>query len=53
MLRGFLVRIVMVKLLAQDCPDVTGGVFHIETDPVSAVEGMLSHIESKRKQIGI
>jgi len=43
----------LVKLLTQDCPDVTGGVLHIETDLVSAVEGMLSHIESKRKQISI
>jgi len=43
----------LVKLLTQDCPDVTGGILHIETDPMSAVESMLSHIESKRKKLGI
>jgi carbon-monoxide dehydrogenase catalytic subunit len=43
----------LVKLLTQDCPEVTGGILHLETDPVLAVDAMLSHIESKRKKIGI
>ena len=43
----------LVKLLTQDCTEVTGGQLHVETDPVEAVEGMLNHIETKRKQLGI
>jgi carbon-monoxide dehydrogenase catalytic subunit len=43
----------LVKLLTIDCKDVTGGILHIETDPIQAVDAMLKHIESNRKKLGI
>ena len=43
----------LVKLLTEDCRGVTGGVMNVETDAVKAVDGMLAHIESKRKKLGI
>jgi carbon-monoxide dehydrogenase catalytic subunit len=43
----------LVKLLTQDCKNITGGILRVEVDPVKAVEGILAHIEDKRKQIGI
>ncbi len=43
----------LVKLLTQDCKGVTGGVLNVEKDPVKAVDAILSHIEEKRKKLGI
>jgi len=43
----------LVKLLTVDCKDVTGGILHVETDKVQAVDAMLAHIESNRKKLGI
>lgn len=43
----------LVKLLTVDCKDVTGGILHVETDAVEAVEAMLKHIEANRKKLGI
>jgi carbon-monoxide dehydrogenase catalytic subunit len=43
----------LVKLLTQDCKQVTGGVMNVEQDPVKAVDGILAHIESNRKKLGI
>jgi carbon-monoxide dehydrogenase catalytic subunit len=43
----------LVKLLTEDCRDVTGGVMNVETDAEKAVDGMLAHIESKRNDLGI
>jgi carbon-monoxide dehydrogenase catalytic subunit len=43
----------LVKLLTQDCKDVTGGLLSVETDAVKAVDGILSHIEENRKKLGI
>jgi len=43
----------LVKLLTQDCPQVTGGLLSVETDHVKAVDGMMAHIEAKRKKLGI
>jgi carbon-monoxide dehydrogenase catalytic subunit len=43
----------LVKLLTEDCADVTGGVMRLETDAVQAVDGMLAHIEAKRKKLGL
>jgi carbon-monoxide dehydrogenase catalytic subunit len=43
----------LVKLLTQDCVDVTGGILHVETDVVAAVDGILGHIETNRKKLGI
>jgi carbon-monoxide dehydrogenase catalytic subunit len=43
----------LVKLLADDCKDVTGGLLNVEKDPVKAVREILANIEEKRKKIGI
>ena len=43
----------LVKLLTQDCKDVTGGLLNVETDAVKAVDGILAHIEANRKKLGI
>lgn len=43
----------LVKLLTEDCPDVTGGRLDVEKDPVKAVDGIAAHIEEKRKKLGI
>jgi len=43
----------LVKLLTQDCVQVTGGKLDMEPDAVKAVEGISAHIESKRKKLGI
>ncbi len=43
----------LVKLLTEDCVDVTGGVMRLETDAAQAAEGMLAHIESNRKKLGL
>jgi carbon-monoxide dehydrogenase catalytic subunit len=43
----------LVKLLTIDCKDVTGGILHVETDPIQAVDAMLEHIENNRKKLGI
>ncbi|MHA1344147.1 MAG: anaerobic carbon-monoxide dehydrogenase catalytic subunit, partial [Promethearchaeota archaeon] len=36
----------LVKLLTEDCKDITGGILHVETDPKQAVNAMLEHIEN-------
>ena len=43
----------LVKLLTEDCPGITGGKLDVEKDPVKAVDGIASHIEEKRKKLGI
>jgi len=43
----------LVKLLTQDCKQVTGGLLNVEKDPIKAVEAILAHIEENRKKIGI
>jgi carbon-monoxide dehydrogenase catalytic subunit len=43
----------LVKLLTRDLPSVTGGVLSVETDAVKAADGILAHIETKRKGLGI
>lgn len=43
----------LVRLLTEDCREVTGGVMNVETDAAKAVHGMLAHIESKRSKLGI
>ena len=43
----------LVKLLTEQCPEVTGGVLHVEEDAVEAAENMAAHIETKRKKLGI
>lgn len=43
----------LVKLLTEDCRDVTGGVLHMETDASVAADAILGHIEENRKKLGI
>ncbi|MHA1438401.1 MAG: anaerobic carbon-monoxide dehydrogenase catalytic subunit [Promethearchaeota archaeon] len=43
----------LVKLLTEDCKDITGGILHVETDPKQAVNAMLEHIENNRRKLGI
>jgi carbon-monoxide dehydrogenase catalytic subunit len=43
----------LVKLLTNDCKDLTGGILHVETDTKEAVDAMIEHIESNRKNLGI
>ncbi|MFX1529870.1 MAG: anaerobic carbon-monoxide dehydrogenase catalytic subunit, partial [Promethearchaeota archaeon] len=43
----------LVKLLTQDLKDITGGILHVETDPIQAVDAMLVHIERNREKLGI
>lgn len=43
----------LIKLLTEDCSQVTGGLLNVEKDAVKAAEAMLTHIEAKRKKLGI
>jgi carbon-monoxide dehydrogenase catalytic subunit len=43
----------LVKLLTQDCRDVTGGVLDVEQDAAKAADNILAHIEANRKKLGI
>jgi carbon-monoxide dehydrogenase catalytic subunit len=43
----------LVKLLTEDCRQVTGGIMNVEKDPVKAAEAILAHIEGNRKKLGI
>ncbi|TFG25486.1 MAG: carbon monoxide dehydrogenase, partial [Promethearchaeota archaeon] len=43
----------LVKLLTEDCRDITGGVLHVEVDTKEAVKSILNHIENNRKKLGI
>jgi carbon-monoxide dehydrogenase catalytic subunit len=43
----------LVKLLTQDCKQITGGLLNVEKDPIKAADAMLAHIEANRKKIGI
>lgn len=43
----------LVELLTVGCRDLTGGQLHLEKDAAEAAENMLSHIEAKRKALGI
>ncbi|MCX5806786.1 MAG: anaerobic carbon-monoxide dehydrogenase catalytic subunit [Proteobacteria bacterium] len=43
----------LVKLLTEDCKQVTGGVMSVEKDPVKAVDGIMAHIEANRKKLDI
>ena len=43
----------LVKLLTEDCKDVTGGQLNVEQDAEKAVTMLLDHIESNRKKLGI
>ncbi len=43
----------LVKLLTEDCRDVTGGVLRVENDAVKAADGIEQHIMEKRQKLGI
>jgi carbon-monoxide dehydrogenase catalytic subunit len=43
----------LLKLLLEDCKDVTGGLLNVETDAVKAADGILAHINGKRQKLGI
>ncbi len=43
----------LVKLLTEDCAQVTGGVMHLEKDAAEAADNMLAHIESRRRKLGL
>lgn len=43
----------LVKLLTIDCKEITGGILHVETNPIQAVDAILEHIEANRKKLGI
>lgn len=43
----------LVRLLTQDCRDVTEGVMDVEKDPVKAADNIVAHIDAKRKKQGI
>ncbi len=43
----------LVKLLTEDCKNITGGIIDVEKDAIKAADAILSHIESNRKKLGI
>lgn len=43
----------LVKLLTEDCREITGGILNVEKDAVKAVDGIEQHIMEKRKKLGI
>ncbi|HMK46773.1 MAG TPA: anaerobic carbon-monoxide dehydrogenase catalytic subunit [Methanocella sp.] len=43
----------LVKLLTEDLKGITGGCLNVEKDPDRAADLMLTHIETKRKKLGI
>ena len=43
----------LVSLLTDGCRDVTGGVLSVEQDATKAAEGILAHIETNRRKLGI
>ena len=43
----------VTKVLTGDITGLTGGKFFVETDPHKAAEGILAHINDKRKQLGL
>jgi carbon-monoxide dehydrogenase catalytic subunit len=43
----------LVRLLTQDCRQLTGGVLNVEKDPLQAANAILAHIEANRKKLGL
>jgi carbon-monoxide dehydrogenase catalytic subunit len=42
----------LVKLLNTNFKDITGGILHIETDPIQTIDAILFHIENNREKLG-
>ncbi len=42
-----------MKLLTEDCKNITGGILNLETDASEAADGILTHIEANRRKLGI
>ena len=43
----------MVKLLTDGVESLVGGKFYVETDPHKTAETILSHVNAKRKKLGL
>jgi carbon-monoxide dehydrogenase catalytic subunit len=43
----------LVRLLTQDCRQLTGGILNVEKDPVLAADAILAHIEANRMKLGL
>ncbi len=43
----------LVRLLTQDCRQLTGGILNVEKDPVRVANDILTHIEANRKKLGL
>ncbi|NLO74701.1 MAG: anaerobic carbon-monoxide dehydrogenase catalytic subunit [candidate division WS1 bacterium] len=43
----------VAKLLTEDLEGITGGKLALADDPVQAVEGLVEHIDKKRKELGL
>ncbi len=43
----------LVRLLTEDLKELTGGMMNIETDYMKAVDGIVAHIEEKRRKLGM
>ncbi|MFQ6051432.1 MAG: anaerobic carbon-monoxide dehydrogenase catalytic subunit [Candidatus Hydrothermarchaeota archaeon] len=43
----------LVKLLSEECKELTGGILNVEKDPIKAVDAILSYIEKNRKKLGM
>ena len=44
---------VCTKVLTEDIEGLTGGKFYVEPDPIKAAEGILRHVDAKRKSLGL
>ena len=43
----------VTKVLTEDVEGLTGGKFFVETDPIKAADGILEHIATKRRELGL
>ncbi|MBI5416900.1 anaerobic carbon-monoxide dehydrogenase catalytic subunit [Candidatus Poribacteria bacterium] len=43
----------LVKLLTNDCKNITGGILNVEKDPIKAADEILAHIKANREKLGI
>ncbi len=43
----------VTKVLTEDIEGLLGGKFYVETEPVAAAKGIITHLQTKRKALGI